>query len=90
LCAHPLHTRQVLALVFEGKGVIAAGRKMIGSTNPLDADPSTIRGQNCIDVGRNCIHGSDSVDAAQREISLWFGSGELSSYQRVHDVWVYE
>ena len=80
----------VVALVFEGKGVIAAGRKMIGSTNPLDADPSTIRGQNCIDVGRNCIHGSDSVESAQREIALWFKSHELSTYERVNDAWVYE
>lgn len=78
----------VVALVFEGKGVIAAGRKMIGSTNPLDADPSTIRGQNCIDVGRNCIHGSDSVESAQREIALWFRSNELSTYERVNDAWV--
>ena len=77
----------VVALVFEGKGVIAAGRKMIGSTNPLDADPSTIRGQNCIDVGRNCIHGSDSVESAQREIALWFRSNELSTYERVNDAW---
>ena len=88
--SRPFHARQVLALVFEGKGVIAAGRKMIGSTNPLDADPSTIRGQNCIDVGRNCIHGSDSVDAAQREVSLWFSSSELSAYPRVLDAWIYE
>ncbi len=90
LHAHSVSARQVLALVFEGKGVIAAGRKMIGSTNPLDADPSTIRGQNCIDVGRNCIHGSDSVQSAQREIALWFKSSELSSYPRVIDAWLYE
>ena len=80
----------VMALVFEGKGVIAAGRKMIGSTNPLDADPSTIRGSHGIDVGRNIIHGSDSVESAQREISLWFTSDELTSYGRVIDTWVYE
>jgi hypothetical protein len=43
---------------------------MIGATNPLASAPGTIRGDYCIDVGRNIIHGSDSVDAAKHEIGL--------------------
>ena len=80
----------VVALVFEGKGVIAAGRKMIGATNPLASDPGTIRGDFGLDVGRNIIHGSDGAESAQREIALWFGSDEVSAFDRVMDSWIYE
>ena len=80
----------VLALVFEGKGVIGYGRTMIGATNPLASAPGTIRGDYGIDVGRNIIHGSDSDASAQREIALWFSSNEVSAYDRVVDSWIYE
>lgn len=50
--------------VWEGKGVISYGRTMIGATNPLASAPGTIRGDYGIDVGRNIIHGSDSVDVS--------------------------
>lgn len=46
---------------------------MIGATNPQASAPGTIRGDYCIEVGRNVIHGSDSVENAQKEIALWFG-----------------
>jgi hypothetical protein len=59
--------------VWEGKGVVATGRKMIGATNPLASEPGTIRGDFAVEVGRNVIHGSDSVENAQKEIALWFG-----------------
>lgn len=49
------------------------GRKMIGATNPQASEPGTIRGDYAIEVGRNVIHGSDSVENAQKEIALWFG-----------------
>ncbi|EFA78176.1 nucleoside diphosphate kinase [Heterostelium album PN500] len=67
----------VVAMVWEGKGVIAAARALIGATNPLASAPGTIRGDLAIDVGRNIIHGSDSVDSAKREIALWFAETEL-------------
>ena len=47
------------------------GRVMLGATKPKDSEPGTIRGDLCIDVGRNIIHGSDSVEAALQEIKLW-------------------
>ena len=56
------------------------GRKMLGATKPQDSEPGTIRGDLCIDVGRNVIHGSDSVDSANKEIDLWFGADKPISW----------
>ncbi|GAM18043.1 hypothetical protein SAMD00019534_012180 [Acytostelium subglobosum LB1] len=69
----------VVAMVWEGKGVVATARAMIGATNPLSSAPGTIRGDYAIDVGRNIIHGSDSPASAEREIKLWFNESELLS-----------
>lgn len=80
----------VVAMVWEGKGVVAAARKIIGVTNPLNADPGTIRGDYGIDIGRNIIHGSDAPETAQREISLWFREDELASWQPTLTSWIYE
>jgi Nucleoside diphosphate kinase len=54
---------------------------MIGATNPQASEPGTIRGDYAIEVGRNVIHGSDSVENAQKEIALWFG-GECWCFDR--------
>ncbi|KAF8976589.1 nucleoside diphosphate kinase, partial [Haplosporangium bisporale] len=51
----------VVAMVWSGKGVVKSGRVLLGETNPLASLPGTIRGDFCIDVGRNLCHGSDSV-----------------------------
>lgn len=60
-------------MVWEGKGVIGAGRMLLGATNPLASDPSTIRGAYGVDVGRNVCHGSDEEPgSADREIKLWY------------------
>lgn len=67
----------VIAMVWEGPDVIRQGRRLIGATNPLEAEPGTIRGDYCISVGRNIIHGSDSFDSANIEIPLWFKPTEL-------------
>eukprot|EP00191_Tetraselmis_sp_GSL018_P020504 CAMPEP_0177579280 /NCGR_PEP_ID=MMETSP0419_2-20121207/861_1 /TAXON_ID=582737 /ORGANISM="Tetraselmis sp., Strain GSL018" /LENGTH=126 /DNA_ID=CAMNT_0019067907 /DNA_START=119 /DNA_END=495 /DNA_ORIENTATION=- len=67
ICSGP-----VVSMVWEGKGVVATGRKIIGATNPAASEPGTIRGDFCIEVGRNIVHGSDAVESAQKEISLWF------------------
>ncbi|MCM1981384.1 nucleoside-diphosphate kinase [Lyngbya confervoides] len=80
----------VVAMVWEGKGVVAAARKMIGSTNPLQSEPGTIRGDFGIDIGRNIIHGSDAVETAQREISLWFQDNELANWSPTLSSWIYE
>jgi nucleoside-diphosphate kinase len=80
----------VVAIVFEGKGVVASGRLLIGQTNPLTSAPGTIRGDYGIDVGRNLVHGSDSVESAQREIALWFSEEEQNTWQPTISSWVYE
>lgn len=80
----------VVAMVWEGKGIIAAARKIIGATNPLNAEPGTIRGDYGVDIGRNIIHGSDAPETAQREISLWFKAEELAAWQPTLTSWIYE
>jgi nucleoside-diphosphate kinase len=67
-----MHSGPVVAMIWEGKNVVAAGRVLLGATNPLNSAPGTIRGDLCIDVGRNVCHGSDSVESANKEIALWF------------------
>ena len=67
-------------MVWEGDNVVLTGRKILGATKPFDSNPGRIRGDNCIDVGRNICHGSDSVESATKEISLWFGEEELVNY----------
>lgn len=59
----------VVCMVWEGKDVVKTGRTMIGATNPLASAPGTIRGDFAIDVGRNVIHGSDSVEASPPALS---------------------
>lgn len=80
----------VVAMVLEGKDVVATGRAMNGATNPANAGPGTIRGDYAIEVGRNVIHGSDSVESASREIAIYFSEKELCEYKKVVDSWIYE
>jgi nucleoside-diphosphate kinase len=80
----------VVAMVWEGDGVVATARKMIGATNPLTAELGTIRGDYGVSIGRNLIHGSDAVETAQREIGLWFKGEELVSWQPTITPWIYE
>ena len=79
----------VVCMVWEGKNVVATGRKMLGATNPLESAPGTIRGDFAIDVGRNICHGSDSVESAEREIKLWFAGG-VEDYTSHSKDWIYE
>lgn len=80
----------VVAMVWEGDGVIAGARNIIGATNPLTAAPGTIRGDFGVSIGRNLIHGSDGTETAQNEIALWFGDGELVDWKPVATPWLYE
>jgi nucleoside-diphosphate kinase len=80
----------VIAMVWEGEGVIASARKIIGATNPLTAEPGTIRGDYGVSIGRNLIHGSDAAETAHQEISLWFKEEELASWQPSLTTWIYE
>ena len=78
----------IIAAVFEGQSAVSAVRSVMGATDPLKADPGTIRGDLALDMGQNLVHGSDSVENAEKEISLFFTEKEILSYQRAIDPWV--
>lgn len=80
----------VVPMVWEGLNVVKTGRVLLGETNPADSRPGTIRGDLCVQVGRNIIHGSDAVESANKEIALWFGEKELVSWAPANESWVYE
>ncbi len=80
----------VVGMVWEGEGVVASSRLIIGATNPQTANPGTIRGDYGITIGRNLIHGSDAVENAEKEIALWFEKEELVSWEAAMDSWLYE
>jgi len=68
----------IVAMVAEGERVIEGFRKLAGTTDPTTAEPGTIRGDLARDMGtkvvQNIVHGSDSVESAQREIKIFFGN----------------
>lgn len=64
----------VVKMVVSGESAIRKMRTLMGATNPLDAAPGTIRGDFGLDVAANVIHGSDSPEAAAREIKIFFGA----------------
>jgi len=80
----------VVAMVLEGSGAVAVVRKMMGKTNSAEAETGTIRGDFALTIGRNIIHGSDSIESAKREIALFFKLEELQNYTRVDEAWLHE
>jgi nucleoside-diphosphate kinase len=80
----------VLVLALQGKDVITIARKMMGATFGSKAEPGTIRGDFGVSNSFNLIHGSDSPDAAARELSLFFSEGEILDYQRPISTWIYD
>ncbi|GMF38752.1 unnamed protein product [Phytophthora fragariaefolia] len=78
----------IVCMVWEGTDVILTGRKILGATNPNQAAPGTLRGDNCISTGRNLVHGSDGPDSAKHEITMWFKPEEVSNYERALDSWI--
>ena len=80
----------VVAMVVEGKDAVKVVRTLVGATNPIEALPGTIRGDYGMDIGRNVIHASDSLESAEREISLFFDEEEIIDYTRIDEEWLYE
>ena len=80
----------IVAMALEGNGAVAIVRKTMGATNPADSSPGTVRGDYGIDIGRNLVHGSDSVESAKREVALFFDDAELIDYSRATDPWITE
>ncbi|XP_008336564.2 nucleoside diphosphate kinase-like, partial [Cynoglossus semilaevis] len=76
--------------VWEGQNIVKLARMMLGETNPADSKPGSIRGDLCIDIGRNIIHGSDTVENAKTEVDLWFKAEEFVSYTPCAQPFLYE
>ncbi|MGE0493068.1 MAG: nucleoside-diphosphate kinase [Vulcanimicrobiota bacterium] len=78
----------IVALCLEGVNAIAMVRKMLGATNPLEAEPGTIRGDYSQRVDFNCVHGSDSPESAARELPIFFDADEMVDYDPCHTHWI--
>tara|TARA_B100000029_G_C17608988_1_gene968599 strand:+ start:11773 stop:12222 length:450 start_codon:yes stop_codon:yes gene_type:complete len=80
----------IIAAVFEGTNAVSAARQTIGSTNPTESSPGTIRGDFGLEIGRNLIHGSDSVESAEREIGIFFEGQPVIQWKKDTDKWIFE
>ena len=80
----------VLVMAIRGKGAIAVCRKMMGATFGSNAEAGTIRGDFGVSNSFNLIHGSDSPEAAEKELGLFFNEGEVLCFDRLGDAWVYD
>lgn len=80
----------IIAAVFEGTNAVSAARQLMGSTRPTEAAPGTIRADFGLEVGRNLVHGSDSVASAKREIEIFFAGQRIQTWSRNVDPWVFE
>jgi len=80
----------VIVAAIEGPDAVAAVRQLMGKTKPTEAAPGTIRADFALTIGYNLIHGSDGVESAQRELSIFFKSEELHDYTRDIDRWIAE
>lgn len=80
----------IVAMVWEGKDAIQTVRTTMGTTNPANAAPGTIRGDFGVEIGRNLVHGSDGPESAAGEVALFFSEDELVTWERVTDKWIRE
>jgi nucleoside-diphosphate kinase len=79
----------IIAMIIQGEDVVSLVRKMMGSTNPKDAAPGTIRADYAQITERNIVHGSDSPESAAREIALFFDESEIcANWQRTAAKWI--
>jgi nucleoside-diphosphate kinase len=78
----------LIAMVWEGTEAIKAVRQTVGATNPLEADPGTIRHDLALLTSRNLIHASDSIETAEKEIRMWFEENEIYEWSRIHENWI--
>ena len=71
LCTY-LSSGPIVVMILQGKNAVIANRKLMGATNPKDAEENTIRKLYGISIDKNSVHGSDSVDNAKKEIEFFF------------------
>lgn len=86
---HFITSGPVIAMIWEGQNAVQLVRRMMGSTDPQHADAGTIRGDFALFMGNNVIHGSDSPGSAEREMGLFFKAGEIISYVKDQESWIY-
>ncbi len=79
----------VVGMVFEGYDAIAEVRKIVGSTNPREADAGTIRADFSMNVPSNLIHASDGEEAAASEIKRFFVDEEIFTYEKITDRFIF-
>jgi len=82
-------SKPLMAMVWEGENAVKAVRQTMGSTNPLEADPGTIRHDFSLKVSRNLTHASDSPESAEAEIKLWFRPEEIIDWQHCNEEWIF-
>lgn len=80
----------VVVIALEGTNAVEAARGTIGATNPTKAAAGTIRADFALEIGRNLVHGSDSVENGQLEVANFFTDDELIDWPRVTDPWIFE
>ncbi len=78
----------IIAMVLEGESAIKVVRKIMGVTDGVEAAPGTIRGDFALSIQNNLVHGSDSVESAKREISIFFDDSEIYDYQLSDEKWI--
>ncbi len=98
--ANFLSASPVVAIVLEGNKAIPVVRKMVGSTEPLQSAPGTIRGDYTLDsydladkdgrAVRNLVHASSSLDDAEKETPIWFKDNELVDYKSIREQIIYD
>jgi len=71
----------IIAIIFEGESAVKVVRDTMGATDPARAEPGTIRRDFGVDIERNAVHGSDSVETAEQEIKLFFSQDEIFNYR---------
>ena len=85
ICSAP-----IIALALTGPNAVQKSRSLIGKTNPLESEPGTIRGDFGLEISRNLIHGSASIEDAEREVNIFFAKDEIINYSKATDSWVVE
>ena len=80
----------IVAMIWTGLNIVPMVRSMVGATKPSEAAPGSIRGDFCVDVGRNLIHASDSDESAAKEVQMWFPEHEIVQWRPAPLEWIYE
>ena len=80
----------ILALALEGDNAVEVLRNTMGATDPQQASPGTLRADMANSIGRNLLHGSDSVESAIRELGIFFSVNEIFDYNRDQEKWINE